>query len=57
MLAMLCKTSTARRVCVQLQKAKHHASCVMRHFDSKAVFDISAAACLLICDFRSAAAH
>lgn len=53
MLAMLCKTGVARNVCVELAKSGSRAECTMLGFDSKKVFGISAAACLLICDFRS----
>lgn len=52
-LAMLCKTSVARNICIELAKGDALASCTMIEFDSKAVFGISAAACLLIIDFRS----
>lgn len=52
-LAMLCKTSVARNVCVELAKSKLDVSCAIMHFDSKSVFGINAAACLLVCDFRS----
>ncbi|NHM15267.1 methyltransferase [Eggerthellaceae bacterium zg-887] len=53
MLAMLCKTSVARNVCIELAKAGAKTACTMLSFDSKKIFDISAAACLLICDFRA----
>ena len=55
MLAMLCKTSVARNVCVELAKAGTKATCTMLVFDSKKVFEINAAACLLVCDYRSSA--
>lgn len=54
MLAMLCKTSVARNVCVELAKRNDNVSCRMLEFDSKKVFNINASACLLICDFRAA---
>lgn len=52
-LAMLCKTSVARRVCSELITDKQQVSCAILHFDSNAVFGISAVACLLVCDFRA----
>lgn len=52
MLAMLCKTSVARNICIFLAKSHQGVGCTILNFDSKKVFGISAAACLLICDFR-----
>lgn len=53
MLAMLCKTSVARNVCVEAVRRNYRVSCTMIRFDSRRVFNVNAAACLLVCDFRS----
>lgn len=50
---MLCKTSVARNICIELAKNNFKADCIIAHFDNKKVFDINVSACLLICDFRS----
>lgn len=52
-LAMLCKTSVARNVCMEMARLSKRVACTMLAFDSKKVFGISAAACLLVCDFRA----
>lgn len=53
MLAMLCKTSVARNVCVELSKRNINCQCLIVSFDSKEVFDVSVSACLFICDLRA----
>lgn len=52
-LAMLCKTSVARNIAIELAKSRANVHIIMYSFDSKKVFDIQAPACLLVCDFRS----
>ena len=52
-LAMLCKTNVARRVCVELSKKDMGAECKLVNFDSREVFGISASACLFVCDLRA----
>lgn len=51
-LAMLCKTSVARNVVIELAKAGKRARCSMIAFDSGEVFGASVSACFLVCDFR-----
>lgn len=53
MIALLCKTNVARNVCAELSKMNSQACCWIINFDSKKIFDVSAPACLFICDFRS----
>lgn len=51
--AMLCKTSVARKLVENAFDQQIYGNYRMLDFDARAVFDISAAACLLICDFRN----
>ncbi len=52
MLAMLCKTSVARKICLQLSQKGTKCCCTLFNFNAKDVFDVNVEACLLVCDFR-----
>lgn len=50
-IAMLCKTSVARNVFVEMKRTyTEYVSCDILEFDAKKVFGISASACLLVID-------
>lgn len=53
MLAMLCKTSVARNIAIELAKQRKDVHISIINFDSKSVFGVAASACLLVCDYRN----
>ena len=53
-IAMLCKTSVARNVFVEMKRTyTEYVSCDILEFDAKKVFGISASACLLVIDLST----
>ncbi len=53
-IAMLCKTSVARNVFVEMKRTyTEYVSCDILEFDAKKIFGISASACLLVIDLNT----